>query len=512
WINYINLSTAITSLRAKEVGVRKTIGANKISLIAQYLSEAFFYNLFAIIASFGLIYLANPTLSSITDFHLDFTGLLNFRVVIFTLGVLFIGTLGSGLYPAFVLSNIKPQRVLKGKYSNTKNGLLLRKSLIVFQFTMALILMILTSGIYKQVDFMRQRELGLNIDQVLITNMPNIRTVETFWSNYDNLKNQLLAKSYVSEVTTSNEIPGSYLNQIELFKQKSQLREEAQIMKFVWVDYDFFELYDMELVEGRLFTEDNQSDVQEGVIFTEEAIKLLGYSNAKEAIDQPVDWIHNWGEIEPFKIIGVAKNYEQEANSQPQAVVFIMNRRQARWLETNQIAIKLNNTANMEKQINEIGQIHNAVYPNDSFDYFFQDDYYNQKYQSDLKFGKMFTFFSLLTLSITILGIFGLTAFLVISKRKEVSIRRVLGANFKHLLTSFSKVYMWQIAIATLIALPLAYLFLDIWMNKFIEKVDISSEVYTLPMAAVILTTLGILIYHLLQTMKQNPAVVIRDE
>ncbi|MEQ9167666.1 MAG: ABC transporter permease [Fulvivirga sp.] len=283
-------------------------------------------------------------------------------------------------------------------------------------------------------------------------------------------------------------------------------------MKFVWVDYDFFELYDMELVQGRLFSEDNQSDVQDGVIFTEEAIKLLGYTDAKSALDQPVDWIHNWGEIEPYKVIGIVKNYEQEANSSPQAVVFIMNRRQTRWLETNQIAIKLNNTANTQSQIDEIGQIHSSIYPNDSFDYFFQDDYYNRRYQSDVKFGKIFTFFSTLTLSITILGIFGLTAFLVISKRKEVSIRRVLGANFNHLLSSFSKGYLWQITIATFIALPSAYLFLDIWMSKFIEKVEISSTVYSLPLFIILLTTFGILIYHLLQTMKQNPAEVVREE
>ncbi len=510
WINYINLATAIANLRAKEVGVRKIIGADRVSLTFQYLAEAFVYNLLALLAAFGLIILSGPTLESVTGYRIDLSELIDANGVYFLMTTLVLGTIGSGLYPAFFLSNISVITALRGKYSHSKQGLLVRKGLVVFQFTLALTLMILTFGIFSQVNFMRERETGVDIDQVLITNMPNVRN-ETFWRDYDRFKNLLKQKSYVTEVTTSREIPGTYLNMVESFKRGEQLREEAQILKFVWVDYDFFDLYGLELAAGRPFLEENQTDVRDGVMFTEEAIKRLGFASAEEAIDQPVDWVRNRGEIDPFKVVGVVKDFEQEANNEPQAIIYIMNRRWSSWFVTNFIAIKMNNTANMENQINEIRQLHNTIYSHDSFDYFFQDDHYNRLYQSDLKFGKIFSFFSILTLCITVLGLFGLTAFLVVTRKKEVSVRRVLGANFNHLLRSFITGYMRDMGLATLISLPIAFLLLSSWMDRFIDRVDFGLYIYVIPVLVLLLMTSVILIYHLLQTIQQNPAQVIRE-
>jgi putative ABC transport system permease protein len=510
WVNYINLSTAIANLRAKEVGIRKVIGANKLSLTFQYLSEAFIYNLIALLGSYGLIYLISPYLAEVTGFNLKLNQLLSFNEIIFIVSTLAIGTLGSGLYPAFVLSNMAPLRVLKGKYASSKQGLWLRKSLVIFQFTIALILMTMTIGIYQQVNFMRDRELGVDIDQILITNMPNVKGA-SFWRDFDRFKNQLEDKSYVSKVSTSSEVPGTYLNQVESFKQKGQSTEEAQILKFVWVDYDFFDLYNLELAAGRVFKEESQTDVMDGVMFTEEAIRRLGFTSAEEAIDQPVNWVRNSGEVDPFKVVGVIKDYEQEANNTPQAIIYIMNRRWTSWFVTNYIAIKMNNTIKMESQIADIKNTHNAIYTNDSFDYFFQDDHYNQLYQVDLKFGKIFSFFSLITLLITLLGLFGLTAFIVVGKRKEISVRRVLGADFLSLIKTLSISYVVQIGVAVAVALPASFLMLNSWMNKFIVKMDFGLSLFTAPVIVLVLLTTVILIYHLIQTMKQNPAEVVRE-
>lgn len=511
WINYINLSTAIANRRAKEVGVRKIVGANKFALTFQFLSEALIYNVIAIIASFGLIYLVNPVLSDVTGYLLDGKELMTLEAALFTALTLFIGTLGAGLYPAFVLSNIEALKVLRGNYSSSKQGLLVRKGLVVFQFTMALILMVLTAGIYQQVSFMRTRELGVNIDKVLIANMPNVRG-ESFWRDFDSFKNQLKQRTYVSHVTTSSEIPGTYLNMVESFKQKSQSPEEAQILKFVWVDYDYFDLYDLQFAAGGPFVEENQSDVRDGVIFTEEAVKRLGFANAQDAVHQPVDWVRNSGDLDPFRVVGVVKDFEQEANNAPQAIIYIMNRRWSSWFVTNFIAIKLDNSTGMTSQIDEIRAIHSSIYKSDSFDYFFQDDHYNKAYQADMKFGKIFAFFSMLTLCITLLGLVGLTAFLVISKKREVGIRRVLGATFNDLFISFSKEYLFQMGLAALISFPLAYVILTRWMDKFIAKMEIGHSIFVFPVIVLVCMTMTVLIYHLLQITKHNPAEVVRGD
>ena len=425
--------------------------------------------------------------------------------------VVFIGTFGSGLYPAMVLTNVNAISVLKGKNGASSHGLTLRRLLIVFQFSIAMFLISMTLGIYKQVSFLQKRELGLNIDRVLVTNMPNIRD-DTFWSNYDNLKNTLQNRSEVLMVTTSNEVPGSYINHIELFKLRHQLREEAQIVKFMWVDYDFFSLYDIGIKAGRGFSHENQREIREGVILNEAAAKMLGFEEIDAAIDEPVDWIHSWDEIENYKVIGVIPNYEQEANSATEPMVYVMNRPQIRWYETNYISIKIIGDDHINETVQFISNIHNEVYPQDSFDFFFLDDHYNKLYQSDLRFGKIFNFFSLLTLSITALGLFGLTAFLVMNRRKEVSIRRVLGARFNSLLAIFSKTYLMQIGISIIVAMPLSYLMLNAWMDKFINKMPLSAEIFLFPILIILIITGLTILFHLSRTIRQNPAQVIREE
>ena len=391
WVNFVNLSTAISNLRAKEVGVRKVVGANKISLIFHYLMEALIYNVTASILALVVIAIFKDLLEPITNFQFELHNLVSLRVVLTLSIIIILGTISSGIFPALILTNVNTIKVLKGSFASSGTGIVLRRFLVVFQFVMAVFLMAFTIGVHKQVDFLMQRDPGLDTNQVLVANLPNIRGA-SFWSDYDNFKTELQRNNAISAVTASNEVPGTYLNHVELFKQQHQNREEAQLLKLVWIDYDFFNLYDLPIVAGNDFNINNQAEVREGIIINEEAAKMLSFYDIDESKGMPVDWVHSWGTIENYKLIGIVKNYEQEANSEPSPMAFIMNRPQEQWLEVNYIAMKVN-PSEMSDVINSVKEVHSKMYPNDAFDYFFLDDHFNSKYKSDERFGKIFGFF-----------------------------------------------------------------------------------------------------------------------
>lgn len=509
WVNFVNLSTAISNLRAREVGVRKVVGANKTSLIFHYLMEALIYNVIASIIALAAIAIFKDLLEPITNFQFGLYNLVSWKVPLTLAVIIVLGTIGSGIFPALILTNVNTIKVLKGAFSSSSTGIAMRKFLVVFQFVMAIFLMAFTLGVHKQVDFLMQRDPGLNTKQVLVTNLPNIRSAG-FWSDYDNFKNDLQQNYAISTVTASNEVPGTYLNHVELFKQQHQNREEAQLLKHVWIDYDFFGLYDLQIVAGHDFDINNQAEAREGVIINEEAARMLDFDNIEEAIGMPVDWVHSWGTIENYKLIGVVKDYEQEANSAPAPMVFIMNRPQEQWFEVNYIAMKVN-TLEMSNVINEVKEAHNRIYPNDAFDYFFLDDHFNMQYKTDERFGKIFSFFSVLTLIITFLGLFGLSAFILLNKKKEIGIRWVLGARRANIIRLISLQFVLQILMALIIALPLIYLMLSIWLEKFVYKMNISLEIFMLPCLTVIFITAATIIFQVIRTVSSSPVDSLQD-
>lgn len=509
WINYINLSTARATLRAKEIAIRKVSGIRRKTLLGQLLSESFLMNLIALMLTLGLLALVAPVMVPLTDFQFSLTQLLSPDLLIVIVSVFVLGSIGSGIYPALVLTRFQPVKVLKGNFANSKEGLFLRKFLVVFQFMVAILLLAGTLGVYRQINFLRERDLGVNIDQVLVTNMPNLRE-ESFWQDYDRFKNQLLQSADFTQITTTNDIPGNYLNHVELVKRPEQPASEAKIVKHFWIDFDFVELFDLELVAGRDFNIERPADHREGVFLNESAIRQLGYANPEDAIDQPVDWVHSWGEVEPYRIVGVLNDFDQEALGTPEPMVFLMNRPQPRWLETNYISIGLI-TSDVEVAIESIRQVHQEVYPNDSFDYFFLDEHFNRQYQSDQRFGKIFGLFSLMGILISNLGLFGLTAFIVLQRKKEMSIRRVLGARLNSILHLISRQFMTQLTVAILVAVPLAYFGLQQWLDKFAQRMSLSADLFLVPIIAILFIALTTILYQAITAIRSNPTENLRE-
>lgn len=509
WINYINLSTARATIRAKEIAIRKVTGSNRGALLGQLLSESFLMNLIALVFTLGLLALVAPLMEPLTDFGFSLSQLLNPKLLVLITGVFIVGSIGSGIYPALVLTRFQPVKVLKGSFANSKEGLFLRKFLVVFQFMVAILLLAGTLTVYRQINFLRDRDLGVNIDQVLITSMPNLRD-ESFWPDYDRFKNRLLQSADFTYITSTNDIPGNFLNRVELIKRPEQPESEAKINKLFWIDFDFVELFDLELVAGRNFTEERPADHREGVFFNESAIRQLGFSSPEEAIDKHIDWIHPGGLVEPYRIIGVLNDFDQEALGGTEPMVFIMNRPQIEWWDTYYISIGLV-TSDLEGAIETIRETHQDVYPNDSFDYFFLDEHFNRQYASDQRFGKIFGLFALMGILISNLGLFGLTAFIVLQRKKEMSIRRVLGARLSSIVQLISMQFVFQLALAISIAIPVAYFGLDQWLDKFARRMPLSLDIFLYPVAAIGAIALVTIVYQALSATRVNPTENLRE-
>ena len=505
-LGLLALTAFSTQRRFKEIAIRKITGSSQQALMTQILSESFFFNLTALLISATLLLSFADVLEPITGFSFQLTVEHTWLYLGVVLGL---GTLGAGFYPAFVLSKFQAALVLKGNFGTSKKGLALRKSLLTFQFMVALVLFTGTLSVYRQVSFLRERDLGLNIDQVLVTHMPNIRD-DRFWGDYDRFKNALISDPGITLVTTSNEVPGNYMERVEFFRKKGQAEHEAKILNGIWIDFDYFDLFEMELLAGRKFDQDITVENRTGVILNANASKLLGFSTPEEAIDQPVDWIHVSGESEPYKVIGVVNDYDQRALSGTMPMVFIMNRPQAPWYEVYLIAIRLN-TQDLNRTMDFVKEEYERVYAQGTFDSFFLDEHFNHQYESDTRFGKIFGIFSAVAIFIAVLGLFGLTSFMLLQKRKEISVRRVLGAHFNHILQLISKEFLIQLGVAVAVAVPVVLYGLKVWLARFPQQIAIEANLFFQPITTLAVIVLLVVVYQSITAVRVNPTENLRE-
>ncbi|HEU4903386.1 MAG TPA: ABC transporter permease, partial [Flavisolibacter sp.] len=301
WINYINLATARAIGRAKEVGIRKTVGSQRSQLIFQFLSESALLNAFALLLAFVIVVVAIPGFNQLSGQHLSFSFLVKSDFWVGLIALFIVGTFFSGLYPAFVLSGFKPIEVLKGKMTTTSKGSVLRKGLVVFQFTASLFLLIGTLTVYQQIQYMRKQSLGINIDQTLVVKPPVVLTDSTYLRNMTALKEALSQQTSVKGVTISSSIPGEPVDWnaggIKLVGSDESTQKQYRV---IGVDYDYLKLYGIKLIAGRPFSKEYGSD-DHAVIFTKKGFEQLGLAKPEDAVGKKIDF---WGE--QFTIVGIA--------------------------------------------------------------------------------------------------------------------------------------------------------------------------------------------------------------
>lgn len=506
WINYINLATAKAMERANEVGVRKVMGAFKAQLVSQFMVEAILINLISLIAAFGLVALVLPSFNQLSGLSLTFGYLMQPWFFAVLTGVWLVGSILSGFYPAFVLSSFKPVVVLKGKMRNSRRGLVLRKSLVVLQFVASIALISGTLIVYDQLNYMMDQDIGMNVDQVLVIERPGIaqRDREAFNSSIDVFRNELSAIPAVGVVTTSITIPGKQREYKAVVKKYGGNDDDAVAVRFNSMDYNFISVFQMKLLAGRAFSEDFTNDRDTSAIITESASRLLGFEKPEDAIGQTLAIPQfRWNPI----VVGVVNDYHQVSLKNPlDPTLFYCTPYGG---EFYSMPVK---TTALPETIQSIKAAWTKAFPGNPFEYFFLDDYFNQQYENEMKFGKLFTTFSGFAILVGCIGLFGLSAFTANQRTKEIGIRKVLGSTVRGIFILLSKEYLKLILVSLALAVPLVYFVMSDWVQSFPYRISIQFTVFLIAGISVLVIALLTISYQTLRAAHTNPVNSLRYE
>lgn len=501
WINYINLSTAKSIERAREVGVRKVMGGFRWQLIQQFLVESLLLNSIAVIIAVGAVAALTPWFSKLAGVEVDY---ILFKQKLFWMWMIVLvtgGALLSGLYPAFVLSAFKPVEVLKGRFKNTGKGVVFRKGMVVVQFIASITLMVGTYTVYNQINYMRNQKLGINIDQVMVMNSPNV-TDSTYVEKFEVFKQRLVGYSEVESVCASTSIPGGSPGwNAGGIRRLSQRDDEANQYRVIMMDHDFIPSYQLEVAAGRAFSGDVQRE-DRNVMMNESAARLMGFAKPEDAID---DQIYFWGDT--FRVVGVLKNYRQESLKKGfEPLIFRYNKAPG-----GLYSVKFN-TSNVNESLTRFENDWKELFPGNPFNYFFLDDHYNKQYKADQQFGKVFGLFSGLAIFIACLGLFGLSSLTAIQRTKEIGVRKVLGASVSSILSLVSKDYLVLMGAAIVLATPLSWWVMNNWLEGFANRITLAWWIFALPSVAVIFIALITVGFHTLKAARVNPVKSLRYE
>ncbi|MEM9675386.1 MAG: ABC transporter permease [Bacteroidota bacterium] len=510
WINYVNLSISISIERVKEVGIRKVTGAKRRQIVSQFLLESFLLNVIAIALAFSFVQVALPIFQDIIGRPLPLLLFQNYFFWIALLVILSLGSLLSGLYPALMVSGYSPIQVFRNNKRNKSSGHNLKKALNIFQFAASVSLIAFTITIFMQVRYMQNQDLGMNLDQTMVIRAPIITSEDSVYQQKaDYLKNELLQQTTIQRVSTSWFIPGGdglsgwggYIRRVgsEPIDVKNYLRGG--------IDYDFIDLYEMEILAGRNFSEDYASD-KEAVILTEEAMYDLGFKDPASAIGQYILYpINRQQDNKSIEVIGVVKNFHQQSlQSGFLPIIFHLDPSSGSYFSMRVAA------QDIQPTVTYANEVWNEAFPESPFNYFFANEFFNNQYQADLKYGTIFGIFTLLAIFIACLGLFGLSAFTIKQRIKEIGIRKVLGASVRNIVLLLSRDYMKLIIVSNIIAIPFTYLLVQQWLSDYAFKIDVDWWIFLLPMLIVLLIALFTISFQTIRAALTNPVDSLRYE
>lgn len=484
-INYINLTTAKAGSRAREVGIRKVVGAYKQKLIKQFLSESILLIFVLLIFGFLLAELSIGEFNRLaeTNLHVKSFYLFPFNIL-FIIGAILIGLI-SGLYPALVLTSFKTVEVIKGKVASSKGGVLARKSLMVFQFVISLVMIVGTIVIFRQIDYVKHTNLGFDKENVI-----RLKTKDNAYVNAQAFKNELLEIPGVQKIAFANAVPGDISN--GMF---TQVDGKDINMRHLKCDPAYFDLMGLQLVSGRHFSSEDDSDRAGRYMMNEAAAKVYGWEDPYE--------IRLWG----FRLIGIVKDFNFQSLHQPVAPLFIT------FLDTmNEIIIRLAGT-NQMATIDAIEKAWIKKYPEDPFNFQFVDQVVDQQYKAEERLSEIVSYFSVFALIIACMGLLGMTSYMVHQRKKEIGIRKVHGGLTNQIVRMLSFEFVKWVILAFVISTPLSYYLMNTWLtNNFTFRVDLDWWIFLLSGILVIfisLITVGIQSYRAAQ---MNPVDSLRYE
>lgn len=498
-INFINLATAFSLYRSKEIAIRKVSGATKKQLVIQFLSDALLISFLAFLISVVLIICLIPSFNSLANnIILTYQTIFSLRLLLLFGIAIFIGLL-SGLYPAFFLASLKPALSLKGNFITHATGAITRKVLVVTQFSISIIMIIATIVVYAQLNYMQNRDLGFRKNNLLVI---DFHFDERIVNHIDFVKQQLKKIRGINDVSMSFYTPGKANYKLSTTLENKKCELQTSLMDAYFVDFDYLKQYDIKLVAGRPFSNLIASDSTKAMLLNEAAVKSLGYTNPKDAIGKYYQQAGDSGFI-----IGVVKDFHFHSyKEEVQPLTFQMGH-SATFLSLSYTSKNINQTvANVEATWKKLA-------PGLPLIYFFENDSYNNQYADDERFGKLFICFALLTIAISCLGLLGLSAFSTYQRTKEIGIRKVLGANGFNIAWVLSVDFFKLIIIAMIIACPVAWILMHQWLqNNYAYRITISWWMIIAANATALIIAGLTISYYIIKSLKINPIKSLKQE
>ena len=502
-MNYMNLSTARSALRAKEIGIRKVIGARKRELILQFLSESVIICWLATLLAFVCLYFSLPWLNKLSGQQLSISILLKWQVLLPLLLTPFVVGFISGIYPALFMSAFTPVKTLKGLFKAGGTSVNFRKVLVVTQFAISIVLIITTIIVFQQLHYMQNASLGYNKSQIVT--LPYYNQLD---NQYESFRNSLLRNSAISDVGLSSRIPtGRLLDDMGASApgEDSMVPVKAEI-RYVATDYDFIPTYGITMVAGRNFSRDYGTDTSNFVI-NESAVKAVGWKSPQEAIGKDFKYGFITGHI-----IGVMKDFNFESLHQKiKPLIFIMPASASSNGYYNAISVKISGK-NVSSALATLKNTWQKYLPDMPYQYSFLDEKFAKLYAVEQRQETIFTVFACIAIFIASLGLFGLSAFTITQRVKEIGVRKVLGANVGSIVTLLSKEFLKLVLISAIIAFPVAWYAMSKWLQDFAYRVDIHWWVFALAAVLTLFVALATVSFQAIKAAIANPVESLRTE
>jgi predicted permease len=494
-INFMNLTTARSANRAREVGMRKVAGAYRRDLVRQFFGESILLAFIALLFAVGLVVLLLPVFNDLAAKELSFGSSANIYALLVLMGIAILTGIIAGSYPALFLSAFQPANVLKGTLHSGSKGAAFRKVLVVLQFSLTILLIVCTTIVYNQMNFMRKKKLGYNKEYLVYAVLRG-----DMRKQFDAVKEELLNNPNILEVTSSATIPTyGYNFSNSLWRWEGQSPDEEILMRASFIDYNYFKTFGMEIIEGRPYSKEYSTDPTEALIVNEEAVKVMG-------LESPLGKRLGIGDNQA-KIIGVVKNYHFRSLKQEiEPLILILNPRQC-WALFARISSK-----DVPHAIGHMEKVWGQFAPAYPFNYRFMDEAIDNLYRSEQQIGTIFRYFAILAILISCLGLFGLASYMAEQRTKEIGIRKVLGATVSNILLLLSKEFAKWVLIANVISWPIAYYAMNRWLQGYAYRIGIEVWSFVLAAALALAIALFTVSYQAVRAATAHPADALRYE
>ncbi|CAN5123091.1 ABC transporter permease [soil metagenome] len=498
-INFMNLSTARSSKRAVEVGIRKVIGADRGLLMRQFIGETVFMSIFSLIAALLFVEMALPVFSSFTGKELSFNLLENTSNLAALIFLVITVSVIAGSYPAFFLSGFEPATVLKGSFKVGSVHKRVLSGLVISQFAISIILIVSVVVVNQQLEYMRSKDLGFDRTDILV-----LPISDHIVRNYDSIRERLVQHSGIVNISMASRVPSDRL----LDSQGTQAEVNNEITPIdiriadIHVSHNFLETFDIEIIQGRNFDFNLASDSTEAFILNESAVQAVGWQNPEDAVGKQFFYGNRRGYV-----VGVMKDFHFESLHQSIAPIVLMipqNR-------INSVAVKLRGGQRPEV-INYLQEEWASFRPDYPFTYYFVEDNFDQQYASEEKLGQIFGFFALLAIIIAVMGLYGLVAFSTQQQFREIGIRKIMGSTVSGIVALLSKDFLKLIGLGFLIAVPVAWYSMSQWLHDFAYRIEIGSTVFLIAGGVVFIIALATITIQSIKAAMMNPVKSLRSE